>query len=123
MRVFNFFDVEFLGIRFFNVRHLRFVVLATGFQDRLDFRYGDYREIFSKQEETGEEQSEGSEIESNLPDGWRVIRTPARWQEIAVDRSNDDHETLVPHSDIHYDTHEERNRDVSSQFAAPEQLW
>ena len=54
---------------FFRIGHLLFIVLTALLQDVLNLRDRNYREEFREQEVAGEEQSEGSEIESNFPNG------------------------------------------------------
>src|SRR5574343_12532 len=93
--------------------HSRFIVFTGFLQDVLDLCHCNYREEFREQEVTGKEQTECTYIETDLIDSRTVIRTPATRQVVAVHRSYDDHETLEPHTDIHQDTHEEGNEEVT----------
>jgi hypothetical protein len=77
MSVCHFIMIEAFCIRLFNIGHLHFVIFSTGFEDRLDLGYRNYREVFCKEEEAGKEQSECTEVETDLPDGRTVISTPA----------------------------------------------
>lgn len=117
MCVFHFFDIEFFCICFFYICHFRFIVFSTGFKDRLNFRHRNYREVFRKQEEAGEEQTKRTKIETNFPDTWAVVRTPARWQEVSVHRSNDNHKTLIPHTDVYNDAHDEGEQYIPPEFS------
>lgn len=67
----------------FVFHHLLFEVLSGSFQHVLDLSNGNNREVFSKEEVTGEEQAERSEIETNLWPGWAIV-APAGWKVIAV---------------------------------------
>ena len=87
-----------------------------------DFRNGDNGEIFREQEEAGKEQPECTGIESDLPDGRAVVGRPAGRQVIPVQRGNDDHETLEPHTNVHDNTHEEGDEQIPSELFEPEDL-
>lgn len=76
--------------------------LTGSLQYELDFSYCDYREVFSKQEEAGEEQTEGTHVETNFWPGWTIV-APAGWQVVTVQGSTDDYETLEPHTDVYND--------------------
>lgn len=88
----------------------------------LDLRYGYNGEEFRKKEITGKEQAKCSHIKTDLPDSRCIIRTPGTGQVITIDRSNDDHKTLEPHTDVYDDTHEEGHKQVPSHFTEPEDL-
>lgn len=94
----------------FQMPHFIFITLTRCFQYILDFCDRNYWEVLSEQEEAGKEQSECTSVETNFPDGWTVVNRPARWKIISVQRGNDDHETLEPHTNIYDDTHEESNK-------------
>ena len=122
MSVVYFRDIEFLRVLFLQFGHLRLISFAACFQYRFDLGHGNNREVLGEQKEAGKEQTERTEVKTDLPDRGTVISTPGRRQEVAVHRGHDDHETFEPHSDVHDDTHKESNRDVPPEFAAPEQL-
>src|SRR5579875_1925955 len=114
---------NFLRCFFFDKIHLLLIVFTTPFQNMFDFRHCNYREEFREQEITGEEQSECSEIKSNFPNGWSVIYSPGRRKIITVNRSNNNHETFEPHTNIYNDRHEEGYVQIPSHFPEPENLW
>src|SRR5688500_17303 len=115
--------VKYLGILSFGFIHSSLEILTGFLEDMLDLRNCNYREEFRKQEEAGKEQAKSSEVESNFPDGWPVVSAPAAGKIIAVDRCNDDHETLEPHTYVYDNRHEEGNGQVSSHLSKPENLW
>ena len=106
----------------FHFIHFLFIIFPASFQYMLDLRHRNNREEFREQEITGKEQPKCSHIKTNLPDSRCIISTPGTGQVITIHRSNDDHKTLEPHTDIHQDTHEESNQQVSSHFPEPEYL-
>ena len=75
-----------------------------------DFRHCNYREIFRNRKIAGKEQTECTEVKTDLPNSRTIISTPATWKIITVNRGNDDHETLEPHTDIYDYTHEESDQ-------------
>src|ERR1700738_4251879 len=81
-----------------------------------------HREEFREKEKTSKEQTKSSQVKSQLPDGRRVIGTPAAGQKIPVDGSDYDHKAFEPHADIDYYRHKKGYRDVSAQFSEPENL-
>ena len=120
MSMLNFFHIKFLWISLFNICHAGLVIFSWCFQDGFNLGNSDNREIFGEQEEASEEESECTEIETDLPDSRSIISTPAGRKEVAVDRCNDDYETLIPHTDIHYNRKEECPEDTATDFFAPE---
>src|SRR5687768_16591924 len=88
----------------------------------LDFCNCNHREKFRKQEVTGKEQPESSQVKSDFPDGWCIICRPAARQVVAVQRCNDDHKPFKPHTYINDHRHEECYCDVPSHFSEPEDL-
>src|SRR5688572_13012132 len=111
-------------IRAFSFHHIHpfLIILPALFQDMLDLCNRNYREIFREQEITGKEQSEGTQVKTHFPDGRCVIGTPGRRQVIAVQRSNDDHKTLEPHTHVHDNGHEESDDQAAPHFTEPEDL-
>src|SRR5690242_5045349 len=87
-----------------------------------DLCHGDYGEEFRKQEVTGKEQPECSEVKTNLENGWCVISTPATRKIIAVYRCNNNYKPLEPHTNIYNHRHEQRYNEVASHFSEPENL-
>src|SRR4051812_4760779 len=80
--------------------HTILLGFAGFLQDMLDLRNCNNGEEFREQEVTGKEQSEGSDIEANLPDTWGIIPGPAAGEIVTVDGSNDDHKPFEPHPDV-----------------------
>jgi hypothetical protein len=103
--------------------HLFFEILTILFQDMLDLRHGNNREELGEQEITGKEQAERTEVKTHFPDGWCIIRAPARRQVIALQRCNDDHKPLEPHPNVDEDGHKERYQQIAAHFLEPEDLW
>jgi hypothetical protein len=116
------FATKLLGALSFDLTHVVFIAFSILLQDMLDLRKGNNREEFREQEVAGEEQTECTHVEADLPDRRSIISTPGRRQVITVYRGYDDHKTLEPHTDIHEDGHEEGHEQVSSHFAEPEDL-
>ena len=75
---------ELIHIFAFQLCHFILEAFAIGFQYILDLSNRDDWEIFGEKEETSEEKSEGSNIESDLPNGWSVIDGPGRGKVVAV---------------------------------------
>src|SRR6185503_490554 len=61
--------------------------------------HGDERQEAREQEEGGEEEPEAAEQGRDL-DRRRGVHRPARRQEVAVQRGDDDDEALDPHADV-----------------------
>src|SRR5690606_11264935 len=74
--------------------HISLIAFTTFLQDMLDLGNRNNREEFRKQEETGEEQTKSSKVETNFPQRRSIVGTPATGQIVAVDRSYNDHETF-----------------------------
>src|SRR5438270_10313050 len=89
----------------------------------LDLGNSNYREKLREQEVKRKKQPDGSKKKSNLPNCRRIIRAPARWQIIAVQRGYNNHKTLKPHSHIYNNGHKECNQQVAPHFPKPEYLW
>src|SRR5687767_2618025 len=97
--------------------HLLFIAFTILLQDVLDLRYGNYREELREQEVAGKEQAKRSQIKANLPNSRCIIGTPGRRQVITVQGSNDDHETLEPHTNVYNDRHKEGYQQVAAHLA------
>src|SRR5687768_12283747 len=114
--------IERIQIFLFQLDHTLLIVLTGFFQDVLDFRHRNNREEFREQEITGKEQSECTQVETNFPDGGCIVSTPVTGYIIAVNRGNNDHKALEPHTNVHDHRHEEGDYQVPAQFAEPEDL-
>src|SRR4051794_30700840 len=75
-------------------------------RDAFDFRDSDQRNVTQEQQEEREEQSKCSEILQNI-DNCRAVVTPVRRNELAMQRSHDNHEAFEPHADVHEDRQHE----------------
>src|SRR5262245_32492324 len=91
------------------------------FADTLHFCNRDRREEPDEEQEEQEEHAKAAERPSPVVPGRDVI-LPARGQEVAVERSDDDHVTLEPHSDIHEERDDEHHGDVPAHLLEPENL-
>src|SRR5688572_17171541 len=86
---------------FFHHIHFFFVILPALFQNMFYLGYCNYREKFGEKEITSKEQSKCSHIKTHLPYSRGIISTPARWQVITIQGSNNDHKTFEPHTHVH----------------------
>lgn len=77
---------ELIHIFAFQFRHFILEAFAIAFQNIFDFSDRDDWEIFGEKEETSEEKTKGSNIESDLPNGWSIIDGPGRGKVVAVQR-------------------------------------
>src|SRR6476620_7849927 len=114
---------QFLCRFFFHQVHSLFIGFTRFLQDMLDLCHCNHREEFREQEITGEEQTERTEIETDLENRWRIISTPATRKVIAVNGGHNDHETFEPHTNIHDHRHEQGHDEVAPHLLKPEDLW
>src|SRR5687768_6218746 len=82
-------------------------------------RYG--RRKAQEQKEEREKQAERSKVSHQIHPGWLVV-TPARRQEIAMERGDDNHKAFEPHADIHEDRQDEHGHEVLPEPLEPEKL-
>ena len=102
MRMYLLMHKFFCTLHIYLLYHFPLMCFAGCFQYELDLSYRNYREVFSEQEEAGKEQAECTHIETYLRPCWAIVR-PATWYIVAVQRGNDDNETLEPHTYVHDD--------------------
>ena len=76
-----------------------FLYLDSSADDFFDFPDRDHRQDADENEKEREEKAETTDQGADLDDGGRV-HGPARRQKVAVQRGDDDHETLEPHPHI-----------------------
>src|ERR1043166_1547305 len=86
-----------------------------------DFSNCDHRQKAHEDQEQRHEQSECSRESPDIDPG-RFKISPIRRDVIAVQRSDDDHETLKPHADVHKDRDDEDNHHARPNFLEPKQL-
>src|SRR5688500_15209798 len=82
------------------------VTLAADLEDRFHFVQGQHREEPGEQQIEREEDPDRTEEYTHI-NPCRVEHGPAARQVIAMEAGNDDHESLEPHPDVHYDAHDE----------------
>jgi hypothetical protein len=82
------------------VTRVRWTIIHPIFQDSLYLSHVHHWEEFSEEQEESEKQAQCANIDSNINPCWREHH-PARGQVITVQGSDDNHETLEPHPNVH----------------------
>src|SRR6266853_1915802 len=86
--------------------------------DAFDFGDGNQRQEADEQQEKGEKQTECAEIGADINPS-RLVITPVRGDEVAVEGSDDNDEPLEPHPDVHEDREHEHNDHAGAEPLEP----
>src|SRR6516165_10596323 len=90
-------------------------------EDSLDLRQGHSGQKATEQQKAAEKQAEAAGQGCNFNAGWSMIG-PARWQEIPLQRANDDDKPLEPHANVDQDADDENNWQTGANLAKPKKL-
>ena len=97
------------------------VTVVAMWHDRFDLRHRDDGQISKEKQEQSRKQPKATNEHPDIDHGWTEVRPTGR-QKVATERSDRNHKSLKPHSDIYKDANDHHEPGGRSAPFDPEQL-